>query len=166
METFSALLALCAGNSPVTGEFPAQRPVMRSFDAFFDLRLNKRLCKQWLGWWFRRHRAHYDVTIMWFTNTLFFNQWKYIGRHTMQTSLYCSKYVTNCWNPPTWYMFAFCRVTWQFRFDTKYSQLGSITPKISLLTIFNYYRYTYSAACLITQPHSNSIIYINIHPRV
>ena len=35
METFSALLARCAGNSPVTGELPAQRPVMRSFDVFF-----------------------------------------------------------------------------------------------------------------------------------
>ena len=35
METFSALLALCAGNSPVTGEFPAQRPVTRNFDGFF-----------------------------------------------------------------------------------------------------------------------------------
>ena len=34
METFSALLALCAGNSPVTGEFPSQRPVTRSFDVF------------------------------------------------------------------------------------------------------------------------------------
>ena len=43
METFSALLAICAGNSPVPGEFPAQRPVMRSFDVFFDLRLNKQL---------------------------------------------------------------------------------------------------------------------------
>ena len=43
METFSALLALCAGNSPVTGEFPSQRPVTRSFNAFFDLCLNKRL---------------------------------------------------------------------------------------------------------------------------
>ena len=32
METFSALLALCAGNSPVPGEFPTQRPVTRSFD--------------------------------------------------------------------------------------------------------------------------------------
>ena len=40
METFSALLALCAGKSPVTGDFPAQRPVTRSFDVFFDLRLN------------------------------------------------------------------------------------------------------------------------------
>ena len=51
METFSALLAICAGNSPVTGEFPAQRPVTRSFDVFVDLLLNKRLSKQWSGWW-------------------------------------------------------------------------------------------------------------------
>ena len=50
METFSALLAICMGNSPVTGEFPAQRPVTRSFDAFFDLCLNKRLSKQSWGW--------------------------------------------------------------------------------------------------------------------
>ena len=46
METFPALLAICVGNSPVTGEFPAQRPVTRSFDVYFDLRLNKRLSKQ------------------------------------------------------------------------------------------------------------------------
>ena len=48
METFSALLVICAGNSPV----PTQRPVTRSFDVFFDLRLNKRLSKQSWGWWF------------------------------------------------------------------------------------------------------------------
>ena len=52
METFSALLAICAGNSPVPGEFPAQRPVTRSLDVLFDLRLNKRLRKQSWGWWF------------------------------------------------------------------------------------------------------------------
>ena len=46
MEQFSALLAICAGNSPVNSEFPAQRPVTRSFDVFFDLRPNKRLSKQ------------------------------------------------------------------------------------------------------------------------
>ena len=46
MEIFSALLAICVGNSPVPGEFPTQRPVTRSFDVFFDLRLNKRLSKQ------------------------------------------------------------------------------------------------------------------------
>ena len=52
MKTFSVLLAICAGNSPVTGEFHAQRPVTRSFDVFFDLPLNKRLSKQSWGWWF------------------------------------------------------------------------------------------------------------------
>ena len=40
METSSALLAICAGNSPVTGEFPAQRPVTRSFGVYFHMRLN------------------------------------------------------------------------------------------------------------------------------
>ena len=67
METFSALLALCAGNSPVTGEFPAQRPVTRSFDFFFNW--------VWINSWvnngeasdFRRHRAHYDVIETTFT---------------------------------------------------------------------------------------------------
>ena len=53
METFSALLAICAGNSPVTGEFPAQRPVTRSFDVFFDLRPTIRLSKQSWGWRFQ-----------------------------------------------------------------------------------------------------------------
>ena len=52
MKTFSALLAICAGNLPVTVEFPGQRPVTRRFDAFFDLCLNKRLSKQSWGWWF------------------------------------------------------------------------------------------------------------------
>ena len=50
LETLSVLLAICAGNSPVLGEFTAQRPVTRSFDVFFDLRLNKRLSKQSRGW--------------------------------------------------------------------------------------------------------------------
>ena len=53
METFSTLLALCAGNSPITGEFLSQRPVTRSFDVFFDLCLNKPLSKQSCGWWFK-----------------------------------------------------------------------------------------------------------------
>ena len=80
METFSALLALCAGNSPVTGEFPAQRPVTRSFDVFFDLRLNKRLSKQSWCWWFEtpshplwRHcnviRNHKDSLGGWFMSS-------------------------------------------------------------------------------------------------
>ena len=67
METFSALLALCVGNSLVTGEFPAQRPVTRSFDVLFDLLWSAPEKNGWvnnrtagdLG----RHRAHYDVTV-------------------------------------------------------------------------------------------------------
>ena len=71
METFSALLAICAGNSPVPGEFPAQRPVTRSFDVSFNLSLNKRLRKQsWEAGDLRRCRAHYDVTVMILTETL------------------------------------------------------------------------------------------------
>ena len=63
METFSALLALCAGNSPVAGEFPSQRPVTWNFDVFY-LCPTKRLSKQSWGWWFRRHRVHCDVIVM------------------------------------------------------------------------------------------------------
>ena len=61
METFSALLALYAGNSPVSGEFPAQRPVMRSFTVFFDLNgwVNNRVAGD-----LRRYRAHYYVIVM------------------------------------------------------------------------------------------------------
>ena len=49
METFFALLAVCEGNSPVTSEFPSQRPVTRSFDVLFDLHLNEHLNKQSWG---------------------------------------------------------------------------------------------------------------------
>ena len=45
MEAFSALQAICAWNSPVTSEFPSQKPVTRSFDFIFDPHLNKRLSK-------------------------------------------------------------------------------------------------------------------------
>ena len=62
METFSALLAICAGNSPITGDFPAQRPVTRSFDV--DLRLINGWVNNSEAGDLRRHRAHYDVTVM------------------------------------------------------------------------------------------------------
>ena len=64
METFSVLLALCMGNSPVSGEFPTQRPVTRSFD-------DSLTCARIIGWVnnpeagdVRRHRAHYDVIVI------------------------------------------------------------------------------------------------------
>ena len=71
METFSTLLAISAGNSPVPGEFSAQRPVTQSFDVFFELRLNK--------WWvnngeagdLRRYLAHYDVFVMNVKNVIY-----------------------------------------------------------------------------------------------
>ena len=53
METFSALLALSARISPVTGEVSSQGPETRSFDVSFDLQLNKRLSKESWGWWFK-----------------------------------------------------------------------------------------------------------------
>ena len=64
METISALLALCAGNSQVTDEFPSQRPVIRSFDVSL-------ICAWLSGWVNNReagdlqcHHAHYDIIVM------------------------------------------------------------------------------------------------------
>ena len=61
MEAFSALLAFCAGNSSVTGEFPAQSPVTRSFGVFFDLRLNNSWVNNGDAGDLRRPRSHHDV---------------------------------------------------------------------------------------------------------
>ena len=62
---------ICAGSSPGTGEFPAQRPVTRKFDVFFDLCPNKQLSKQWWGWWFETsshplwHHRNDKITYEW-----------------------------------------------------------------------------------------------------
>ena len=65
METFSAILALCAGNSSVSGEFPSHRTVTWSFVVFFDLSRNERLSKQSIRWWFETPSGslwrHYNV---------------------------------------------------------------------------------------------------------
>ena len=81
MKRFSALLALCAGNSPVTVEFPSQRPVTRSFDLMFFF-----ICARIKGWLsnrdagdLRRHRAHYDVTVM----VLARSQWEFVPVHLL-----------------------------------------------------------------------------------
>ena len=82
METFSSLLTICAGNSPVTGEFPAQRPVTRSFDVFF----------YWIISWvnspeagdLRCYRTHYDVTVMAWETPVHLTYW---GRCHIQTPL-------------------------------------------------------------------------------
>ena len=64
METFSALLAFCEKNSPVTGGILSQRPMTQNFAVFFDLRLNKQLSNNRDAGDLRRHRAHCDVTAM------------------------------------------------------------------------------------------------------
>ena len=64
METFSALLALCEGNPPMTGGLPSERLVTRNFDVFFDLRRNKCWANNRETGDLRRHGAHYDTTVM------------------------------------------------------------------------------------------------------
>ena len=64
MGTFSASLAICAGKSPVTGEFPAQRPVTWSFDVFLICtRIHGRVNNGEAGD-LRRHRTDNNVTVM------------------------------------------------------------------------------------------------------
>ena len=97
METFSALLAICAGNSPVPGEFPAQSPVTRSFDVFFDLRLNKRLSKQSWGWWFE---------------TLSCPLWLHCNEYPKMWELLCQKEVSktrisNCISQYQWHIISY-----------------------------------------------------------
>ena len=106
METFSALLAISAGISPVSGEFPTQRPVTRSFDVFFDL--------PWINDWvnnrkagdLRRHRGHYDVIVM----------IRYIVLGPIMSDLLLQDEQQGCWFPGS-----FCRqcpllLTW-FNFN-------------------------------------------------
>ena len=75
-ENISASLALCSGNSPVNGEFPSQRPVTWSFDIFFDVGLNKWLSKSRHVGVLRRHRAHYDASVMLLANETRHRTWE------------------------------------------------------------------------------------------
>ena len=90
METFSALLVLCAGNSSVTGEFPTQRPVTRNFDVFFDLRRNKQLSKQSRRRWFQtpEHSLWRHCNAM---------LWRLSQRHLVSTASITTKH--SLWRP-------------------------------------------------------------------
>ena len=91
METFSTLLAHCAGNSPVTGEFPSQRPVTRNFQ--FSL-----ICT-WINDWvnnreagdLRRHRIHYDGAVM------------FTGRGICSTQFSHRVIINGPWKTRLWY---------------------------------------------------------------
>ena len=78
-----ALLTLCAWNSLFTNEFPSLRPVTRSFNVFFDLRLKNN------GWAnnrstgdLRHHNAHYDVTAMVILGLRYIRMWwSFVGNN-------------------------------------------------------------------------------------
>ena len=73
METFFALLFLCGGNSPVCGEFLAQRPLTRSFDVFLTTLSTNGWVNNREAGDLRRHRAHYDVIVMIWCNSAQFH---------------------------------------------------------------------------------------------
>ena len=102
MGTFSALLAICAGNSSFTGEFPAQRPVTRSFDVFFHLRMDKRLSKPSRRWWLEtpscslwRHSNDNDTWSIYPVLSLFVTS-NYIYTTTLDEMVWTSAYDWRC----------------------------------------------------------------------
>ena len=62
MEKFSALLAICGGNPPVTGGFPSQMP--SNVELSFDINLNKMLNKQSSWRWFNMPFIWLDITLI------------------------------------------------------------------------------------------------------
>ena len=65
METFMRVTYPLSGESTNHQWIPLTKPVTESFDVFFDLRLNKELCKQSWDWWFRDIiTLIYDVIVM------------------------------------------------------------------------------------------------------
>ena len=89
MESFSALLALCVGRSPVTGRFPLQRPVTRGLDIFFDLCQNKLSNKQPRRWWFetpsRPLWRHCDEALVYVCKSIYI----YMCVHMCDDILFC-----------------------------------------------------------------------------
>ena len=74
------LLARCEGNPPVTGGFPSQRPITRSFDVFFDLHRTKGSANSRNIGDLERHRAHYDVIVInWGTYVSIFDKIDHYG---------------------------------------------------------------------------------------
>ena len=97
LKGFYTLLTICEGKPPVTSGILSRRRVTRSFDVFFDLRLNKRLCKPSRRRWVRCHRAHYDVTVM-ICNT---------PTPTQTLIIYCSDDTLQCFYYCYWYRYRY-----------------------------------------------------------
>ena len=79
MKTFSALLVICEGIPPVTGGFPSQRPVTRSFDIFLICARTNDWANNRDGGDLRRHRAHHAVKVMRSLNTTTFITFEVMG---------------------------------------------------------------------------------------
>ena len=107
METYSALLVLCAGNSPVTGEVPARRPVTRSFDAFVDpkwplfgLNIDPYSCRRLeYGSMFRPNKGHFGLAVVSYhaeePGCYWFNSW-YVAYSVPRHYLNQCWFVVNC----------------------------------------------------------------------
>ena len=99
MVKFSALLAICAGNSPVPGEFPHKGQWRGAL--MFSL-----ICARINGWVnngeagdFRRLRVHYDVIVMMMQSTMRFGWIFYIAPRPCPlqsaSTLYPKRYTHN-----------------------------------------------------------------------
>ena len=103
MEIFSAFLAFCAGNSPVTGEFPTQRAGTRSFDVFFNLRFNQQLSQQLRRRWFETSSRplwrHYNVKPWSLVSVYDTHDYKISVIHTFYPRLVMSIVVVSCIRP-------------------------------------------------------------------
>ena len=81
METYSALLVICAGNLPVPDEFCVQRPVTRSLvSSLIYARINGWVNNREAGD-LKRHRAHYDVIVM-RNKIMYVVPWWTVYKHT------------------------------------------------------------------------------------
>ena len=124
MGAFSALLALCAGNSPVTDEFPSKRPVKRSFDVFFDLHLNQRLSKQSWGWWFETpSRSFWRHCNVWILNSISTTGSNIKTCSSGQLFPRCLKGLICCWSLSSRIPHSISRYTFWFKIYYRFAKL-------------------------------------------
>ena len=98
MATFSKLLALCEGNSPVTGGFPSQRPVRWSFDVFF-WSASKQMAEQIIN------MPLIQDTILLITHHC--NGWRHNTLKTLQVSAMTSEQLNNIKTMLIYFCFVF-----------------------------------------------------------
>ena len=106
-DKISALLVHCEGNPPVTGGFPSQRPVSRSFDVIFDLCLNKPLSEKSRRWWletpsrslWRHCNETTDPKVAAIAAFDVVSDEKYSQQRAINAKFWCSLVVSrsNCW---------------------------------------------------------------------